>query len=761
MDCKAHNVFEIDDIVFSSNFDNGNLLKVEKTLKANEFNIWSANDNHGTSNQSKHCAWFYFTMTNVKYGDSYTFNVVSSTRHVNLYKFDMRPVYRSQGTSHKWIRIKTPARFGKEEGGCLSFDLNIDAHDGKIEIAFTYPYTYTMLQQELTQFDSLTSEFATKSIYYCRELLIITPDNLRVDLLTISSMEGISDVREETPVHTFPNQNSEPRCFSFPNKEIMFISARVHPGEVPAQHTLKGIIDLLLDPKDPRARELRKRFVFKIIPMLNPDGVYRGHFRMDEFGKNLNRYYLEPSKVFQPAIFATKELMNMYVRTSTISLYLDLHAHASKRGCFIYGNVMDSIDDQVQNQLYCKLIAMNTPHFDYEGCLFSRDHMSRIDPGDELTAEGSARVSMYLQHGIIHSYTLECNYNTGRSGNEVAACDNGYDKLPGCGKVEYTNNPEKYTPASYANVGQACIIAMLDIRHCNPCGRLLNSKLKTLDRVRQLIISEVRQRVEYKGQVMGKKKLSTNSATRLSATASDSIIWKSKVDKAEAANVNAEGNQTSTENSEAADDHSLPPVKPSHFATSSTSESHENERSNHKSSYLSPRVKVGLHHPPPNQNMGQLLGHPPLVGQQQQQFSKPRKVDDLYKDNVNMKRLLIAQRRQHLMNPEECIPVETIPISNMASNRLVLKSSSFSQQQQIQSPNKSPYILSQEECDDSDRKEVHTILRIHSFGNNSENTPPHPQQTAPAAANPPYNASMKSRIPRLKAMMNRRYQSHG
>jgi hypothetical protein len=43
---------------------------------------------------------------------------------------------------------------------------------------------------------------------------------------------------------------------------------------------------------------------------------------------------------------------------------------------------MDNINDQIQNQLYCKLISMNSAHFEYSGCFFNKEHMKRIDPGD-------------------------------------------------------------------------------------------------------------------------------------------------------------------------------------------------------------------------------------------------------------------------------------------------------------------------------------------------------------------------------------------
>ena len=43
-----------------------------------------------------------------------------------------------------------------------------------------------------------------------------------------------------------------------------------------------------------------------IVPMINVDGVYYGHFRMDIYGKNLNRFYIEPNFKQQPAIYAIK-----------------------------------------------------------------------------------------------------------------------------------------------------------------------------------------------------------------------------------------------------------------------------------------------------------------------------------------------------------------------------------------------------------------------------------------------------------------------
>jgi len=52
---------------------------------------------------------------------------------------------------------------------------------------------------------------------------------------------------------------------------------RVHPGEVPSSHVFNGIVKFLLNKSDPRAKILRDNFIFKLVPILNPDGVYRGY----------------------------------------------------------------------------------------------------------------------------------------------------------------------------------------------------------------------------------------------------------------------------------------------------------------------------------------------------------------------------------------------------------------------------------------------------------------------------------------------------
>lgn len=119
------------------------------------------------------------------------------------------------------------------------------------------------------------------------------------------------------------------------------ITARVHPGETPASHVLRGILDVLTREGDPRTDALLRHFVFKIIPVLNPDGVANGHYRADSQGLNLNRCYADPSPEVHPTVFAARRLVMHHAAAGSLGLYLDLHAHINKRGCFLFGNFIE------------------------------------------------------------------------------------------------------------------------------------------------------------------------------------------------------------------------------------------------------------------------------------------------------------------------------------------------------------------------------------------------------------------------------------
>ena len=73
-------------------------------------------------------------------------------------------------------------------------------------------------------------------------------------------------------------------------KKYIIIVTRVHAGETPASYMLKGILDFIMEQSSD-SKNFLENFVLVIIPMMNPDGVYRGNYRLDSQGYDLNRQY--------------------------------------------------------------------------------------------------------------------------------------------------------------------------------------------------------------------------------------------------------------------------------------------------------------------------------------------------------------------------------------------------------------------------------------------------------------------------------------
>lgn len=175
----------------------------------------------------------------------------------------------------------------EDQSFVLSFKFTMPSQENStVYFAFCYPYSYSDLLFDL---DTLDTRFSAKegNIYFGRELLCNSLDQRRVDLVTVTR-NGDENRRD---------------------KPVVFVSARVHPGETPSSFVLNGFLDFILKEDDIRAQKLRENFIFLLVPMLNPDGVYRGHYRTDSRGVNLNRVYLETDAILHPTIAATKQLL--------------------------------------------------------------------------------------------------------------------------------------------------------------------------------------------------------------------------------------------------------------------------------------------------------------------------------------------------------------------------------------------------------------------------------------------------------------------
>ena len=177
-----------------------------------------------------------------------------------------------------------------------------------IYFAYCYPYSFTQLDLYLSSLNHYK-------------------DILRFDEIG-KSLEGNS-------LHMLIITNFTDSFDELANKKSIIFTARVHPGESNGSYVIQGVIEYLLS-NDPGAKNLRKNFIFKIVPMLNPDGVIRGNFRMNILGKDLNRMWDEPTEESCPTIFNTVKMIKKTLDSRDIYFFCDFHGHSNKHNFFLY-----------------------------------------------------------------------------------------------------------------------------------------------------------------------------------------------------------------------------------------------------------------------------------------------------------------------------------------------------------------------------------------------------------------------------------------
>ncbi|CAG0884092.1 unnamed protein product [Darwinula stevensoni] len=390
---------------FESRFESGNLAKAirisecfyELHLRADLYTC-------------RHCQWFYFRLENMRSDLVYRFSIVNLSKRDSLYNHGMQPLLYSekdfvirevgwQRCGYNIAYFRNNSCEDDDDDVCdtftLTFNMKFPHDDDTVYLAHCYPYSYSQLQEFLSavQNDVVRSTFCKQRVF-CQ-----SQAGNQVYILTITD-RNLQIMDEKKPV--------------------VLLTARVHPGETPSSWIMQGIIDYLTS-EEPNAKTLREKFMFRIIPMLNPDGVIVGNHRCSLSGKDLNRQYKTVTRDTFPIIWHLKNLIRRLCDETNnyggqLFLYCDLHGHSRKHNIFMYGCEGKGEGD-LSEQIFPLLLSHSAPHmFSFESCRF---HIRK-------EKEGTGRVVTWAM-GVKNAYTLEASLGgttlKGKPGRHFSTCD--------------------------------------------------------------------------------------------------------------------------------------------------------------------------------------------------------------------------------------------------------------------------------------------------------------------------------------------------
>lgn len=108
-------------------------------------------------------------------------------------------------------------------------------------------------------------------------------------------------------------------------KKVVWLMTRQHSWEAGSSWVGEGAIRFLLsDTAD--AKQIRQKFVFKIFPMCDPDGVARGGVRFNKYGFDLNRNWDTIEQKRMPEIYAQHKAMIDWLDSGkSIDFFMTVH----------------------------------------------------------------------------------------------------------------------------------------------------------------------------------------------------------------------------------------------------------------------------------------------------------------------------------------------------------------------------------------------------------------------------------------------------
>ncbi|XP_070062704.1 cytosolic carboxypeptidase Nna1 isoform X4 [Drosophila virilis] len=446
--CHPMNADESDSLEFESRFESGNLAKAVQ-ITPTYYELYLRPDLY--TSRSKQ--WFYFRVRRTRRNMLYRFSIVNLVKSDSLYNDGMRPVmYSNLGAKDKnegWRRCGNNISYYRNDDESnnntneedednssytLTFTIEFEHDDDTVYFAHSYPYTYSDLQDYLMEIQ----RHPVKSKFCKLRLLCRTLAGNNVYYLTV----------------TAPSNNED----NIRRKKSIVVSARVHPSETPSSWMMKGLMDFITGDSTV-AKRLRHKFIFKLVPMLNPDGVIVGNTRNSLTGKDLNRQYRTVIRETYPSIWYTKAMIRRLIEECGVAMYCDMHAHSRKHNIFIYGcENKRNPEKRLTEQVFPLMLHKNSAdRFSFESCKFKI----------QRSKEGTGRIVVWML-GITNSYTIEASFGGSSLGSRKGTHFNTQD---------------------YEHMGRAFCETLLDYCDENP-NKILNL-LKQQERLRSKIIERL------------------------------------------------------------------------------------------------------------------------------------------------------------------------------------------------------------------------------------------------------------------------------
>ena len=182
------------------------------------------------------------------------------------------------------------------------------------------------------------------------------------------------------------------------DQRMIMVLSRQHPPEIPGFLAMQSFVETLCADTE-LARAFRSKYNSYVVPVVNPDGVYHGHWRHNRGGVDLNRDWEDFN---QPETSAIRNFMTQLTKSSGGKFYFGVDFHST------YQDIYYSIDPELEGNmpgLVPELIETTAQEF--------QDYTPNIKPKSAENARITSTAFLFYEFGA-EALTYEIGDHTPR-----------------------------------------------------------------------------------------------------------------------------------------------------------------------------------------------------------------------------------------------------------------------------------------------------------------------------------------------------------